>query len=755
MNRPILSGFEKERGIIMEKIEVSSGVFMLTIGELDLRVLCGCPPDVVKLLMKRGIIGPKPCDTGVWETGPNAILLSDIPMQGGKFANLAEFPILHMFYRQGMIIPGHPGNTGRKPLVLGLTNQLDALAEYLFRGSYGLANREEILQCGMSADMADEIIRYKMAFAFNQVRKSAEILDLVPLDSGRKEIRDGLTVTRLGVNRYRFEYGADSEEIDLNLAEGTAYESPIQLEYHRMSREYFSVTHIGEGDGWDQRRPCTASIVVFQGKVYLIDTGPNIRDSLTALGISVNEIEGIFHTHAHDDHFAGLTSLVYTDHRIKHYATPLVRATIVKKLTSLMSVPEKRFLQSFEIHDLRHGEWNDICGLEVMPILSPHPVETNALLFRAMWDTGYKSYAHLADIASFKVLDQMLLKAENRTPVSESLHAYLKRNLKRPYDLKKVDIGGGMIHGSASDFADDGSDKIVLAHLDRELTPAEKEIGSGASFGMQTTLIPARHDYVRDLARRYLSSYFPAAASCGINMLLNGPIEIMNIGDIIQKRGVPAEYVILIVTGVAEMVRGPTGEVSMLSSGTLIGESDAVGAGVPPCTYRARSYLNALRIPLGLYTSFIKRYADYEDVKRTSAISFFLQTTSLFGEMVSSPVLHSVASSLMPLQLSAGDVYDNTGEASFVLVRSGTLEVQIEGHTVDHIGEGDFFGEECVFYSGGSIMASRALEDCDCYLIEPELLRNIPIVAWKMLETYERRLTAYGMMMSAHRGVAQ
>ena len=41
-----------------------------------------------------------------------------------------------------------------------------------------------------------------------------------------------------------------------------------------------------------------------------MDAGPNIDYALMALGIGVNEIDGIFHTHCHDDHPAGLTTLI-------------------------------------------------------------------------------------------------------------------------------------------------------------------------------------------------------------------------------------------------------------------------------------------------------------------------------------------------------------------------------------------------------------------------------------------------------------
>ena len=80
-----------------------------------------------------------------------------------------------------------------------------------------------------------------------------------------------------------------------------------------------------------------ASIVIFQGKIYLVDAAPNILHFLEALGISVNEVEGLFHTHTHDDHFAGITTLIRADHRIKYYATPLVRKSVVKKLSALLS----------------------------------------------------------------------------------------------------------------------------------------------------------------------------------------------------------------------------------------------------------------------------------------------------------------------------------------------------------------------------------------------------------------------------------
>ena len=120
------------------KIKVANGVYWLEVPEAQLYVLCGCPADSVKFLMKRGLIVTREKNGIAYETGPNAIVLSDVLVQNGSFANLAEFPVLQMLYRQGMILPNHPNNTGAKPVLIGSREQVHAQMEYIFRGNYGL-----------------------------------------------------------------------------------------------------------------------------------------------------------------------------------------------------------------------------------------------------------------------------------------------------------------------------------------------------------------------------------------------------------------------------------------------------------------------------------------------------------------------------------------------------------------------------------------------------------------------------------------
>ncbi len=154
----------------IQKVRVTKGVDYLTFADNDLHILCGCPADCVKHLMKRGLIMPVERGGVAFETGPNAILLSDIMLQNGVMSNLAEFPVLQMLYRQGMMLPNHPNNTGTKPLIIGAAGQVAAQMEYIYRGNYGLTSEQEIMAAGVGREQARMLMRMKLKFAFGRIQ---------------------------------------------------------------------------------------------------------------------------------------------------------------------------------------------------------------------------------------------------------------------------------------------------------------------------------------------------------------------------------------------------------------------------------------------------------------------------------------------------------------------------------------------------------------------------------------------------------
>ena len=726
----------------IEKIEVAKGILFVDVPEANLRVLCGCPADAVKHLIKRGLILPREINGVYCETGPNAILLSDIALQNGEFANLAEFPVLQMLYKQGMILPGHPNNTGHKPLLIGIANQLESQLRYIYRGNYGLVSREEIMQTGVSEEQATEMMRLKLKFAFGRIKPTSDFIDTCVVGNEKVKIADGVYLCRLRQNVFEFSHESGSVTVDLNLSPGINYECPYPLGFRKFESEFFGVIHSGEGDGWDINRPTMSSIITYQGKLYLIDAGPNLVNTMSALGIGIDQVDGIFHTHAHDDHFAGLTILMRAGRRILYYATPLVRASVAKKLASLLDVDEEQFNDFFDVRDLVFDKWNNVEGLEVMPIFSPHPVETNIFVFRALWAEGYRTYAHFADIVSLSTLKGMVTDRHDLPGLEQSAFDRISRSYLAPYTLKKIDIGGGLIHGDAKDFVEDKSSRILLAHRAGELTPEEKEIGSNAAFGTLDVLVEGQTEGMRRQAFAYLEENLPGISLHDLRTLVNHPITEISPGSLFLKEGEMYQEILLILSGWVEKIRARDKVFVSLSAGALIGDTAILDNAASKHTYRASSFVNVLRLPTLLYAEIIRRNGLLDRLRRFADMRAFLSTTDLFSENLPVAVLGRIIEGAKERNFKAGEAIIGKDLKVMNIIRSGQVERTAGGKFLDALNIGDFFGEEDAFLNLPGLYYLRAFKDTTTVQIDGDLLKNVPIIRWKILESYQHKVAS-------------
>lgn len=727
------------KGSSITKVELMNGVHWVEIPEAELNLLCGCPPDAVKHLMKRGLIRNQEVNGVTFESGPNAILLSDLSLQKGRFSNMAEFPVLQMLYRQGMIIPNHPGNTGTKPILVGAPDQIQHQMQYIFRGNYGLVTKEEILSTGIGEDEAELMMELKLKFAFGAIRHPGNLIDTRDVREEPVEVINGVMVERVALNQFIIRYDGDEVEVNLNLEGAKDYPLPYALHHHDIPREYFSILHSGDGDGWDINRPSMSSILMHQGKVYLIDAGPNIGHILNHLGIGINEIHGIFHTHSHDDHFAGLTTLLLADRPIRYYTTPLVRECVTRKLMALLSVGREEFSRYFEPIDLEMGAWNDIEGLDVRPIFSPHPVETCIFEFRALWEDGYVSYSHLADITARDVLDGF---TKNASLVDDSYVEQVYGHYLTPHDIKKIDIGGGMIHGVAEDFREDESEKIILAHTALPLNTGQKEIGSGAPFGTVDTLIRGRENILYSQALQYLASYYPEAPHHSINLLLNFPLITFNPETIILKANETHDHIYLVLTGNVEVIRSDTlHSNNVVSAGALLGEfTGMIGIALDE-TYRSMSFVNALKIPGKLYHDFVKRIGLYKDIEALSDNRWYLHRTWLMGESISTSTLNRIAKAMEAIALEEGPLDLMISQHDLIMVEDAEVELHCGEGSFRICDEGSFFGEELSFFQSPPLLDARVIKKGRAYRIPHTALADIPIVRFKLHEAFERKVS--------------
>ena len=721
----------------IQVVEVCAGVSWVGIAAARLHLLCGCPADVVKFLIQRGLIHTELMDGMRFESGPNAILLSDVMVQSGGFANLSEFPVLQMLYRQGMLLPGHPNNTGQKPLLMGTAEQISAQKAYIYRGNYGLVTAAELQACGVAPEDAERLMRLKLKFAFGEIRDSDAFVDTLEVRDTPVEIRNGVVITREELNVFEIRYRSEAVHINLNLDPGVSYPAPYHLGHYDTRREYFGVLHSGQGDGWDVNRPAMSSVVMHQGRVYMIDAGPNLKSILTALGIGISEIEGIFLTHAHDDHFAGITTLMLANHRIKLYAVPMVRASAIKKLAALLDVDENEFEHYFDMQNLPLGRWTDIQGMEVRPFLSPHPIETTPFVFRTMARDGYVSYGHYADIVSLKLLDGMVDPEGTPNGISRRFFTQVEKDYMQRLDLKKIDAGGGMIHGEAEDFRGDRSGKLILAHKAGDFTEREKEIGSSAPFGVTDVLIPATQNYDRRHASRFLQQLYPGVPAHRLDMLMNGTIERFNPETILVREGNRTDEIYLILRGSVDAIYSDERAMS-LSVGSLLGETSALLREPSNATYRAANFVHALTIPANLYAQFVRRNKLRKQLLANASRRQFLQRTFLFGERVSHVQLNRLASVIGEEVLPAGLVIDQQATNTLFLIAEGQVKRYRSNRLVAEHGPRDYFREIASVFRLPTPYRYEVVKPCRVYTIPGKEIANMPIVRWKLLEQSKR-----------------
>ena len=719
---------------MIQKSKIIEGVYFVEIPEVNLYIQCGSPAESVKHLIKRGFISKKTKDGVEFETGPNAILLSDIMIQNGEFSNISEFSVLQMLYKQCLIIPNHPNNTGLKPLLIGHENQVDAQMEYIYRGNYGLISEEEIIACDIDPKLAKELYSMKLRFAFGKLQSVSSLLDSCFVGALKTEIRDGVFIKRIDINVFEISYKNETITVDLNLKNKQNYISPYSLPQYRINKEYFSIIQSGQGDGWDTQRSSMNSIICFQGKYYLVDAVPNINYILDSLSISITEIEGVFLTHCHDDHIAGITTLIRSDKKIKIFGSKIVTNSLIKKLSALLSLDQSEFKNLLDIQDLTLDDWNNINDLEVRPIISPHSVETTVFIFRTFFQDRYYSYGHFADIVDSKVLKNMIIQNDTEFGVTQEFYDKTIQEYTQTVDIKKIDIGGGMIHGNYKDFIDDKSGKIILGHNDKKLTKDQLSVGTSSLFGIQDILIPSKRNYDYNTISKYLQSSFPTLSIEKLDAFLNFDIVYFNPKELLYKTNEKLDNLYLIIDGLVEKNNTKYDQTVLLEPGVIIGEKSALNDQVIDSIFMTKNYVKALKIPASNFIYLVDKYNLNKHFNDKFELGKNFLGNHLFNENISYPTINKL---LKHMEIKTFDQSNYIFDDSFLyIVIEGAVNVLYNDNILDTIVDGYYFGGLTPILNVESPFQYIPVDECKVYKIPAHLLREIPVVFWKILEYY-------------------
>jgi len=414
---------------------------------------------------------------------------------------------------------------------------------------------------------------------------------------------------------------------------------------------------------------------------------------------------------------------------------------VMKKLAALTSIDEKLFQELFEVRDLMAGAWNDCDGLEVMPLESPHPVENNVFLIRVRDEESFKSYAHWADIVSFDVLRRILAKS----PAKELLGPDYLEKIRKTYltsaTVKKIDAGGGMIHGEPLDFSEDASDKIILAHRATPFSPDQLEVGSNAIFGAVEVLIPSGQDYMRQRAAGYLARTFPGATSAELNSVLRSPIVDFNAGTILLRRDADPTFIYLLLSGSVDRIVPGLGAPLAVASGSLMGAYALTEDGKLRATWRASSPVRAMRIALGAMRVFLRHGGQQERWRTLWSRTNGLRSTRLFGERIGIGDQERISLAMERETLAAGASL-MPSKTALCFIHEGELEVTFTPSYKETVGTGGFINEESILGAASTDWTARATRETQIAWIPREALITLPIVIWKLLEAHDRRRCA-------------
>jgi hemerythrin len=117
----------------------------------------------------------------------------------------------------------------------------------------------------------------------------------------------------------------------------------------------------------------------------------------------------------------------------------------------------------------------------------------------------------------------------------------------------------------------------------------------------------------------------------------------------------------------------------------------------------------------------------------------FLNTTSLFSEGLPVAVLGRIIDGATERRFESGEDISGKDVQVINIIRSGLVERAVDTKAVDVLKQRDFFGEEGAVLNVPGLFRLRALEETKTVQIQSDLLKNIPILRWKILESYQQR----------------
>ena len=564
------------------------------------QIALGFPEEVVKAWLR----ADQSVDT--W-------LIPDVRTANGIVQWALEFPLYHALFVQGIQASG-----GKITVLVHRRDWPDVVA-YLRLGLVGLT-RQEMKQAGVEPEIIELLEADTRYLALkNEAGEIASVEDfLAPcfFDSEGMAVLDQLRVRSHGDNTYSFFTEQDRIEeyrLEIDGEQQPPYSNALTPGSAPVTPQPLEVITLGAAHGFDVSGPCSNMLVQANGRFLLVDCGPYIRKVLNHSGVSLNQIDALVITHAHEDHAVGLSAMLGLTRRPRLFISRENALIMRRKLAILypnVNNPGRLLDDAFDVVLVKPGEDHDLFGLGLRFHYTMHPIPCTGVSL-SMGDGGLtRRVLIVGDNNSRANIEQALAEgAISARRAQELLSLYRWEG-----DLVIFDAGAGPIHGMPEDFADNRSAAVVGVHRQ---TQQGRSLGqlTQAEAGHRYTVVPERPrptPLERGLAHRALREAFELVADADwLDALLNAATpESVNRGHLVIRQNERGRDVFVTLTGeLAVLVDGPGGqqEVAAIHAGEIFGEMAAVNDGPRSASVVAVTPSRLLRIPAEVFRRFASK----------------------------------------------------------------------------------------------------------------------------------------------------
>ncbi len=600
------------------------GSLYLTVGEHTL--LAGCPPEIIKVLMQRGL---RP---------PDCILLPDRPVSHGESQVAIEFPLYHHLF-----IGCKPG--ALRPLVIaGSERRVSAARELLGLTLFG-PDTQQMQEWGLPESTAGSLAREMRWFHLkDKSGKPLTLDDLIstlPLDEGPVDL-GWATLRRLRPNVFEISAGGEMLEIDLQLDREQIPPYPVSPDLTPTTLVKLGVEVVGGSTGFSALQASSGLALCYNGNYLLVDAIPYLNAHLRARGIARNQIHGLFLSHIHDDH-CNLISLLQYNTRLHVLTTPLIYRMMLRKLALTLDRSEESLQEYFTFQELVPGEETNYFGLRVTPFYSSHSIPTIGARFEVTHSGNTYSVVFSGDTQSLADLKRMQLTGV----INQERYQQVADIYRTPTQLLIADGGEGQIHGDPADALLSPAERVVFLHLDK-LSERFQSHFTTATSGKRFCVLRGETDYNLTHTIEFLLEYFKGLPSDWISHLMSNQRSLtFNAGDIIIREGAKSDgCVYILITGYAQVIHHDGDKrhvLAQMEAGEIIGEMSIIsGQGTRNASVVAVSPVNVTAIAETAFRDYIAHQGLESQIKKLWQHRELLQTLPYLRSL-QQPVLRELA----------------------------------------------------------------------------------------------------------------